>query len=114
MNMADVAAARSFYDATLGELGLTPSMDPFGRVDYQRQGHAEFGFYGPPQDFYEHAHIAFVARDRRDVDRAYRAALAHGGVSLDEPRERPEFGFYSAYFRDPEGHAVEIGVDLEQ
>src|SRR4051794_18331760 len=38
LNMTDEGAARSFYDATLAELGLTPSVDSFGRVEYLRDG----------------------------------------------------------------------------
>jgi catechol 2,3-dioxygenase-like lactoylglutathione lyase family enzyme len=112
MNMIDLAAARSFYGATLGVLDLVESVDPFGRIDYASEGHSEFGFYGPPRDFYEHAHVAFIAKDRAAVDRFYHAALTHGGTSLDAPRERPEFGYYSAYVRDPDGNAVEVGVSL--
>jgi catechol 2,3-dioxygenase-like lactoylglutathione lyase family enzyme len=114
MNMADVNAARSFYGASLGTLGLTESVDPFGRVDYSSEGHSEFGFYGAaPQEYYEHAHIAFVAPDRASVDGFYREALAHGGTSIDAPKERPEFGYYSAYIRDPDGNGVEVGVRLD-
>jgi predicted lactoylglutathione lyase len=48
------------------------------------------------------------------VDDFYRAALAEGGTSLDPPRERPEFGFYSTYVRDPDGNAIEVGVSMAE
>jgi catechol 2,3-dioxygenase-like lactoylglutathione lyase family enzyme len=113
MNMNDLVVARSFYDATLSQLGLTPAVDPFGRVEYGRNGRGEFGFYGRPRVFFENAHVAFVAPDRGAVDRFYRTALGRGGTALDAPCERPEFGYYSAYVRDPEGNALEVGVGLE-
>lgn len=114
MNMTDADTARSFYGATLGALGLTESVDPFGRVDYGSEGRSEFGFYVQPRAFYEHAHIAFMATGRASVDNFYRAALAQGGTSLDPPRERPEFGYYSAYVRDPDGNGVEAAFSLDE
>jgi catechol 2,3-dioxygenase-like lactoylglutathione lyase family enzyme len=113
MNVTDAGLARSFYDATLAELGLTASVDPFGRVEYLKDGHGEFGFYaGPPRAFFEEPHVAFAAPDRAAVDAFFRTALDHGAVSMDPPRERPEFGYYSAYLQDPDGHVIEIGIGL--
>ncbi len=114
MNMADAGVARYFYDAALAELGLTASVDSFGRVEYLRDGHGEFGFYArAPRTFFEQAHVAFVAPDRAAVDAFFRTALDHGAVSLDAPCERPEFAYYSAYVQDPDGHVIEVGVRLE-
>src|SRR5215208_6620063 len=114
MNMKDEGVARSFYDATLAELGLTASVDPFGRVEYLKDGHGEFGFYArAPRAFFEQPHVAFAAPDRAAVDAFFRVALDHGAVSMDAPHERPEFGYYSAYVQDPDGHVIEVGVRLE-
>jgi catechol 2,3-dioxygenase-like lactoylglutathione lyase family enzyme len=113
MNMTSEEAARSFYDATLAELGFTASVDSFGRVEYLMDGHSEFGFYArAPRVFFEEPHVAFSAPDRASVDAFFRTGLDHGGASMDVPRERPEFGFYSAYLEDPDGHVIEVGVPL--
>jgi catechol 2,3-dioxygenase-like lactoylglutathione lyase family enzyme len=113
MNVTDAGVARSFYDATLAELGLTASVDSFGRVEYVKEGHGEFGFYaGPARAFFEKPHVAFAAPDRAAVDAFFRTALDRGGVSIDSPRARPEFGYYSAYLQDPDGHVIEIGIRL--
>jgi catechol 2,3-dioxygenase-like lactoylglutathione lyase family enzyme len=112
MNVADADAARDFYRSALGELGLSESTDPRGRVEYGRGGRSDFGFYTDPENFYQHAHIAFTAASREEVDRFFAAAIAHGGSVLDAPRERPEFGLYSAYVRDPEGNGVEVACRL--
>ncbi|MGY2873132.1 catechol 2,3-dioxygenase-like lactoylglutathione lyase family enzyme [Marmoricola sp. URHA0025 HA25] len=111
-NVTDVERARTFYDAALGVLGLSGSVDAFGRVEYAGEGDGQFGFYGPPIAFHERAHVAFVAADRAAVDDFYRAAMAAGATSLDPPRERPEFGFYSAYVEDPDCNGIEVGVGL--
>ena len=112
MNVADVVAARDFYASALGELGLSESVDPRGRVEYGRDGRSDFGFYSNPHTFYDRAHVAFRAASRADVDRFYAAALAHGGSALDAPRERPEFDLYSAYVADPDGNGVEVSCPL--
>jgi catechol 2,3-dioxygenase-like lactoylglutathione lyase family enzyme len=113
MNVTDGARSRAFYRSTLGALGLSESVDDHGRAEYGRDGNSDFGFYTEPRAFFQHAHVAFVADSRDEVDRFYAAALANGGTSLDEPRERPEFGFYSAYVRDPEGNGVEVACRLD-
>lgn len=112
LNVADIAAARAFYAATLGELGLVESSDPHGRVEYGAEGRSDFGFYSRPNEVFQRAHVAFVAANRDQVDRFHAAALSHGGTSLDAPRERPEFGLYSAYLADAEGNGVEVGCAL--
>jgi catechol 2,3-dioxygenase-like lactoylglutathione lyase family enzyme len=52
--------------------------------------------------------VAFLARDRKTVDRAHEVALANGGKSEGEPGLRPEYhpDYYGAYFRDTEGNKV--------
>lgn len=50
--------------------------------------------------------VAFSAKDRGTVRRAYEAALANGGTSEGAPGLRPEYhaNYYGAYFRDPDGN----------
>ena len=50
-----------------------------------------------------------TARAQTAPDETGNAALAAGGRSLSEPRDRPEFGtgYYSAYVIDPEGNGIE-------
>ena len=52
--------------------------------------------------------VAFVAKDRDAVRRAYAAVLACGGSSEGEPGLRPEYHlhYFGAYFRDPDGNKL--------
>ncbi len=113
LNVADRENARVFYRSTLEELGLSETVDPRGRVEYGRDGRSDFGFYADPAEFFQRAHIAFVAASREEVDRFYESAISNGGSSLDGPKERPQFGLYSAYVTDPEGNGVEVAFPLE-
>jgi len=52
--------------------------------------------------------VAFLARDRATVDRAYSAALAQGGRDEGAPGLRPHYhpDYYGAYVRDPDGNKL--------
>lgn len=52
--------------------------------------------------------VAFLAKSREIVDRAYATALAHGATSEGAPGLRPEYhsNYYGAYFRDPDGNKL--------
>ena len=52
--------------------------------------------------------VAFMAKDRAAVDRAYDLALAGGGKDEGRPGLRPQYhtDYYGAYFRDTEGNKV--------
>jgi lactoylglutathione lyase len=54
--------------------------------------------------------VAFLAKDRPTVDRAYGIALALGGRSEGAPGLRPEYhqDYYGAYFRDPDGNKLAV------
>ena len=106
----DLPAARRFYAAVLGTLGLAERTDRFGRVSYGADGREDFGMYDAGNaDAFRHAHIGFVAASRDAVDGFYAAALSAGGASLAEPRDRPEFGegCYNCYVVDAEGNGLE-------
>jgi catechol 2,3-dioxygenase-like lactoylglutathione lyase family enzyme len=54
-------------------------------------------------------HLAFQAKDRATVDRAYQAALAAGGKDNGAPGERPYHpGYYAGFVLDPDGNNIEV------
>lgn len=54
------------------------------------------------------AMLALLAPDRPAVDRAYAAAIAHGGRCDGPPGLRPHYhaNYYGAYVRDPDGNKL--------
>ncbi len=59
--------------------------------------------------------VAFLARDRAMVDRAFAVAIASGGTSEGSPGLRPEYHahYYGAYFRDTEGNKLCVACHSE-
>jgi len=59
--------------------------------------------------------VAFLAKDRASVDRAYAVAMANGGTSEGAPGLRPEYHahYYGAYFRDTEGNKICVACHSE-
>ena len=54
-------------------------------------------------------HLAFVAPDRKAVDRFHAAGLDAGGRDNGGPAPRPDYGpkYYAAFLLDPDGNNVE-------
>jgi catechol 2,3-dioxygenase-like lactoylglutathione lyase family enzyme len=112
IGVRDLAAARRFYDATLGALGyecLSPGADALG---YGRESAAFWVCAVPravPADPEHGLHFAFVAPSRASVDAFHAAALASGGGDNGAPGLRPDYGadYYAAFVTDPDGYRLE-------
>ena len=50
--------------------------------------------------------VALQAKDKDQVHRLYKIAMAHGGTDEGPPGPRGDSGFYAAYFRDPDGNKL--------
>jgi catechol 2,3-dioxygenase-like lactoylglutathione lyase family enzyme len=108
----DVAKARTFYDATLGALGVGPGHDAGTRVFYSAGQGPAFGVGKPANG--EPAHhanggtIGFAASGKEAVDAWHAAGLAAGGTDEGAPGLRPQAPgkAYGAYLRDPDGNKV--------
>jgi len=55
-------------------------------------------------------HVAFLAKNRKEVQGFYAAAIAAGGKDNGRPESTPDHGpdYYSAYVFDPDGHNIEV------
>lgn len=109
IQVRDVAAATSFYDAVFVPLGYRRVLDFGNTVGYGDDfpsfwvGLAEDEGPGMPP------HIAFNAPDRAAVIAFFDAAVAMGAEVLHEPRVWPEYhpNYFGAFVRDPAGNNVE-------
>lgn len=109
----DPAAAKQFYDATLGTLGVQPGRtDEKGRAMYM----TKTGIFmiskpidGQPASCANGSTIGFAAESPEQVDAWHKAGVAAGGTAIeDAPGVRDgRFGkLYLAYLRDPAGNKI--------
>jgi catechol 2,3-dioxygenase-like lactoylglutathione lyase family enzyme len=110
----DPEAARQFYDAALGALGVPPASgpDPKGRY-WWRTERGAFAV-GKPIDGDPACHanggtIGFLAKTPEMVQAFHDAGVAAGGRSIEDPpgeRQGPFGKLILSYLRDPDGNKV--------
>ena len=109
----DTAAAKTFYDATLGALGVPPgTMDDKGRIFYVTQS----GIFavtqpidGGPASCANGGTIGFAAKTLAEADAWHAEGVANGGTTCEDPPGVREGSFgklYLAYLRDPSGNKL--------
>lgn len=107
---SNVEESTTFYDATLGALGVK-NLGPFGNgwVLYGREKPAFIiacpGNGKAPSS--NGATIGFAAASPAEVDAFHAAGLANGGTDEGQPGPRGHLpGAYAAYLRDPAGNKI--------
>jgi catechol 2,3-dioxygenase-like lactoylglutathione lyase family enzyme len=112
----DLPRAAAFYDALLGEIGVVRQMD-FGERGYAWGASPESvmlcvmtPFDGAPATVGNGTMTAIGVHSHSDVDRIHAKALELGGHDEGAPGLRAEGGegFYAAYFRDLDGHKLDV------
>jgi catechol 2,3-dioxygenase-like lactoylglutathione lyase family enzyme len=107
--VSDYAASKAFYLAALEPLGVEVVFEgPLG-LEISADGKASLCIF-QTQEKPAHLHLAFVARDRRQVEAFHRAALAAGGTDNGAPGLRPKYhaNYYAAFVIGPDGHNIEV------
>ena len=106
----DVPAAKRFYDAMLGELGIKPgNMDSPERCSFIGKSGAfmvKQPIDGEPATHGNGSTIGFVAESSEAAKAAHGAGVANGGVSCEDPPGLRDSGVYLAYLRDPAGNKI--------
>lgn len=112
----NLQASRQFYDAMLGVLGAAPSIhlnvNGFERYVWDHDGTRLM--IATPRDgeactHYNGFTLGFKATSIAQLHLALDAALAHGGVAVEDApgwRKAPGNDRYLAYVRDPAGHKL--------
>jgi catechol 2,3-dioxygenase-like lactoylglutathione lyase family enzyme len=112
IGVADIAAARRFYDAALKPLGYECLSAGEGSLGYGRDAPALWisAVQRPvPADAGSGLHFCFTAPSRQSVDAFHRAALGAGGRDNGKPGLRTEYApdYYAAFVIDPDGYRIE-------
>ena len=110
----DIDAAKRFYDAALGALGVPAGeIDVRGRLIYMHAGGRLLitrPINGQPAAGGNGHTLSFLAASPGEVDAWHAGGLANGGTSIEDPpgERRPPDGrvLYLAYLRDPSGNKL--------
>jgi catechol 2,3-dioxygenase-like lactoylglutathione lyase family enzyme len=107
IRVADLAAARRFYETIAPHAGLRLRYADAERVGFAGSTGSFSLVAGIPT---ENLHMAFAADDDERVRGFHAAAIEAGYRSNGEPGERPRYhpGYYAAYVLDPDGNNVEV------
>ncbi len=111
INVTQFDRSVRFYEAVLAPLGyVLDSHDPAAAS-------AGFGKKGAAQLWLNKGkangvHLAFSAKDRKQVDAFYAAAMELGGRDNGKPGIRKDYhpGYYAAFVLDPDGNNLEAVV----
>jgi catechol 2,3-dioxygenase-like lactoylglutathione lyase family enzyme len=107
LRVADVAAAKRFYETVAPYAGLRLNSDTADRAQFVGDSGSFSLVQGEPT---EHLHLAFPATENATVDAFHRAATEAGYTDNGVPGERPVYhpGYYGAFVLDPDGNNVEV------
>ena len=111
--VSDYDKTKRFYEAALKPLGYTFTMDhpEWMAGGYNDGKHTDFWISqkkGVTTDFV--SHVAFEAKNKKEVDSFYKEALVAGGKDNGAPGYRPNYwpGYYAAFVHDADGNNVEV------
>jgi catechol 2,3-dioxygenase-like lactoylglutathione lyase family enzyme len=108
IRVADVAAAKRFYETIAPHAGLRLEQDRPERAQFAGESGSFSVVRGDAPT--EAVHIAFPTGDDEAVRGFHEAATAAGHPSKGDPGERPQYhpGYYAAYVLDPDGNNIEV------
>jgi catechol 2,3-dioxygenase-like lactoylglutathione lyase family enzyme len=108
----DLAKSRSFYEASLGALGLKNVMPADAPRIIFPSDHGSLIIGEPANGAAANASngftVGFVAKDTTAIDAFHAAGVANGGTDEGAPGPRPNApgNAYGAYLLDPDGHKI--------
>jgi len=105
----DLRAARRFYGAALGAIGMKINMDVSSAFGMGSRDEKVF-WLARDKEASGSGHYAFRVDHREEVDAFYEAAMTAGGKDNGKPGPRPDYGptYYAAFVKDGEGNNIEV------
>ena len=98
-----------FYEAALAPLGYQLASSDEQSAGLGPPGAPALWLHRAAGQPPSSAHVAFIAPDRKAVDRFHAAGLVAGGRDNGPPGLRTDYGpkYYAAFLVDPDGNNVE-------
>jgi catechol 2,3-dioxygenase-like lactoylglutathione lyase family enzyme len=109
VNVRDLKAARAFYSAALGAIGMKINLDFSSAFGIGSRNENIF-WLARDRAASGGGHYAFRVDHHAEVDAFHAAAIAAGGRDNGKPGPRPDYGpnYYAAFVRDREGNNIEV------
>ncbi|RSD25616.1 VOC family protein [Amycolatopsis eburnea] len=118
INVPDLAAAKTYYDALMPLVGFTTFFATDDEVAYRPAGGkpGTYLFFYPAaaesaysKDATGLQHLAFTVKTRSAVHAVHEHVLASGGTVLHAPREFPQYPppYFATFWTDPFGFTLE-------
>jgi catechol 2,3-dioxygenase-like lactoylglutathione lyase family enzyme len=107
--VSDYTASKAFFLKALEPIGMAVvSEDPVG-IELSADGEVSLCLF-QTEEKPAHLHLAFVAKNRQQVEAFYRAALEAGAKDNGAPGLRPNYSgkYYAAFVIGPDGHNIEV------
>jgi predicted lactoylglutathione lyase len=106
--VGDYKAAKKFYTTVLKTLGYTQNME-YGEAAGFNDGKNTDFWIGTNEKGVVPQHVAFAAKNKKEVDDFYHAAIKAGAKDNGKPGYRKEYwpGYYAAFIYDADGHNIE-------
>jgi catechol 2,3-dioxygenase-like lactoylglutathione lyase family enzyme len=107
--VSDYAASKAFFLKALEPLGIAVVHERPGGIELSSDGKVSLCLLQTDEKP-AHLHLAFVAKNREQVQAFYRAALDAGGNDNGAPGLRPNYSgkYYAAFVIGPDGHNIEV------
>jgi catechol 2,3-dioxygenase-like lactoylglutathione lyase family enzyme len=109
LKVTDIAASVRFYKAALAPLGHVLCSQDETSAGFGPKDAPALWLYLDPRARSSGTHVAFVAPERKAVDRFHGAGLEAGGKDHGPPGVRADYApsYYAAFLLDPDGNNVE-------
>jgi catechol 2,3-dioxygenase-like lactoylglutathione lyase family enzyme len=109
VKVRDLKAARAFYQAALGAIGMRINLD-FSSTFGMGSRNENIFWLARDRKASGGGHYAFRVEHREEVNAFHAAALAAGGKDHGKPGPRPDYGprYYAAFVKDGEGNNIEV------
>lgn len=107
--VSNYEASKAFFLKALEPLGMAIVSERPGGIELSSDGQVSLCLLQSDEKP-AHLHLAFVAKNREQVQAFHRAALEAGGRDHGAPGLRPNYSgkYYAAFVLDPDGHNIEV------
>lgn len=101
--------SKAFYNKALKALGYKNNMEYGEAAGFNDGKNTDFWISGGDKNI-SRSHVAFEAKDKKQVEEFYKLALAAGAKDNGAPGYRKEYwpGYYACFVFDPDRHNIEV------